>query len=245
MATQYETGHAKNVANLQKLIEQITTYTQYNPSIENLKIPAVTTLYTNAIAVLNNVTDKKNANKNAIHLRQELNKDLKSKVTRIINHLDVLNLIDGKFNQAKSINKLIQGTKKTIKVVPESEEQNENENEKTKSTSRQSFTETAENLSKLLQLVATIENYNPNIEDLKIENLNTYQTNLVKATQQVNKTEAELNTELINRNKLLYSNENGLYEIAQNVKKYVKSVYGATSPEYTNVSKIRFTSKEV
>ena len=99
MALQYETGHAKNVANLQKLIEQITTYSDYNPSIDNLKIPAITTLYDTSLASLNNVINKRNANKNAIHLRQELNEGLKSKVTRIINQLDVLNLTDGIFTK--------------------------------------------------------------------------------------------------------------------------------------------------
>jgi len=248
MALQYETGHAKNVANLQKLIEQITTYSDYNPSIDNLKIPAVATLYDNALASLNNVINKRNANKNAIHLRQELNEGLKSKVTRVINQLDILNLTDGIFDQAKSLNRLIQGSRKTTKVI-EIEEDNfnedKNETKETKSTSRQSFTETAENLNKLLQLIETVETYNPNIDDLKLVNLKTYQTELVKATKEVNKTEAELNTEFINRNKLLYNEENGLYEIAQNVKKYVKSVYGAKSPEYSTVSKIRFTSKEI
>jgi hypothetical protein len=248
MALQYETGHAKNVANLQKLIEQITTYSDYNPSIDNLKIPTVTTLYDNSLSSLNNVINKRNANKNAIHLRQELNEGLKSKVTRIINQLDVLNLTDGIFDQAKSLNRLIQGSRKTTKVIETNEDdfnEEENENKETKSISRQSFTETAENLNKLLQLIETVDTYNPNIEDLKLVNLKTYQTELVKATKEVNKTEAELNTEFINRNKLLYNEENGLYEIAQNVKKYVKSVYGAKSPEYSNVSKIRFTSKEI
>jgi len=37
MSKQFETGHAKNVANLEMLIEQVTTYTAYNPSIDNLK----------------------------------------------------------------------------------------------------------------------------------------------------------------------------------------------------------------
>ncbi len=248
MALQYETGHAKNVANLQKLIEQITTYSDYNPSIDNLKIPAVTILYDTSLASLNNVINKRNANKNAIHLRQELNEGLKSKVTRVINQLDVLNLTDGIFDQAKSLNRLIQGNRKTAKIIETNEDEfdeEENETKETKSTSRQSYTETAENLNKLLQLIETVETYNPNIEDLKLVNLKTYQDDLVKATKEVNKTEAELNTEFINRNKLLYNEENGLYEIAQNVKKYVKSVYGAKSPEYSNVSKIRFTSKEI
>jgi len=244
MALQYETGHAKNVANLQKLIEQIITYTDYNPSIDNLKIPAITTLYDTSLASLNNVINKRNANKNAIHLRQEIYEDLKPKVTRVINQLDVLNLTDGIFDQAKSLNRLIQGGKKTTKTIEVEEDdfnEEETETKETKSTSRQSYTETAENLNKLLQLIETIETYNPNIEDLKLVNLKTYQDDLVKATKEVNKTEAELKTELITRNKVLYNDDNGLYEIAQNSKKYVKSVYGASSPEYKNVSNIRFT----
>jgi hypothetical protein len=38
MASTSETGHAKNVANFQKLIEQVKVYTQYNPSVNYLKI---------------------------------------------------------------------------------------------------------------------------------------------------------------------------------------------------------------
>jgi len=76
-------------------------------------------------------------------------------------------------------------------------------------------------------------------------NLTTYHASLVDATETVYQTEAKLNTVYINRNTILYDESTGLYEISQNVKKYVKSVYGASSPEFKNVSKIRFTNKEV
>jgi hypothetical protein len=40
MATTYETGHAKNVANFQNLIVFVKAYgTTYNPSKEALKVP--------------------------------------------------------------------------------------------------------------------------------------------------------------------------------------------------------------
>jgi hypothetical protein len=233
MSQQFETGHAKNVANLEMLIEQIKTFSNYNPSIDNLKIPEITTLYNNALASLNNVKSKRIANKNAIHTRQDLYIKLKSTSTRIINQLDILNLKEGVFNQAKSLNKLIQGSGKTEK---EADQQNSS-----KSTSRQSYTQLAENFSKILQQIATISTYNPNIDDLKLVYLYTYQTELVNITQIVNQTEAELDSKIIERNSILYDDTAGLYEIAQNVKKYVKSVYGATSPEYSNVSKIKFT----
>jgi predicted NodU family carbamoyl transferase len=107
--------------------------------------------------------------------------------------------------------------------------------------SRQSFTQQTDNFGILLQLLTTITNYSPNEDELKLINLTPYQSSLMDATKAVDQTEAEINSKLIERNQLLYAVRTGLYSIAQNVKKYVKSVYGATSPEYSNVSKIKFT----
>lgn len=238
MSKQYETGNAKNVANLQKLIEQVTVYTAYNPPVDNLKIVNLNTLYTNSLNAVTEVEEKRNANKNAIHTRQQAYLNLKSTSTRIINQLEILGLSEGVLAQAKSLNNLIQGSKKKKKEVDEET----GEESKTVSTSRQSYTQLANNFSKILQLLATIPAYNPNLEELKLVNLTAYHTTLVESTKNVDITEAELNTKLIERNNILYKNGTGLYTIAQNVKKYVKSVYGATSPEYSNISKIKFTS---
>lgn len=43
MASTSEVGHAKNVANLQKLTEQVTVYTLYNPPVENLTVTSLQT----------------------------------------------------------------------------------------------------------------------------------------------------------------------------------------------------------
>lgn len=245
MASQYETGHAKNVANLQKLIEQITVYTNYNPPVTNLEIANLQSLYTTALTKLNEVEDKRNANKNAIHLRQVAYENLKPTCTKIINLLDILGITQGTLDQAKSLNKLIQGGQKRKNNTTENEGGTPPSGEPegaTVSTSRQSYTQQADNFGILLQLLATIPTYTPNEDDLKIANLTPYQASLMSATQAVDQTEAELNAKLIERNNVLYADGTGLYTIAQNVKKYVKSVYGATSPEYSNVSKIKFTA---
>lgn len=237
MSSQYETGHVKNVANLQKLTEQVIVYSRYNPPVENITIPSLQTLYTNSLAKLNEVEEKRNANKNAIYLRQVGFEKLKPTCTKIINHLDILGLSQGILEQAKSINKLIQGGQKRTATPP----QEGKETPTTISTSRQSYTQQADNFGILLQLIATITSYNPNEEDLKLTNLSAYQSSLMSATQNVDQSEAELNNKLIERNQMFYADGTGLYSIAQNVKKYVKSLYGATSPEYLNVSKIKFT----
>lgn len=238
MSSQSEVGHAKNVANLQKLTEQVTVYTLYNPPVENLTVESLQTLYTTASAKLTEVEDKRLANKNAITLRQSAFENLKPTSTKIINHLGILGLSEGILDQAKSLNRVIQGGKKKTTTPPDENGQPSNP----LSTSRQSYTQMAENFGILLQLLSTIPAYNPNEDELKLINLNTYKDSLVSATQSVDQTEAELNTKLIERDNLLYADGTGLYTIAQNVKKYVKSLYGATSPEYSNVSDIKFTS---
>ena len=240
MPSSSEVGHAKNVANLQKLTEQVNVYTLYNPPVDNLKIANLQTLYTDASTKLNEVEDKRNANKNAITLRQSAFENLKPTATKIINHLAILGLPQGTIDQAKSLNRLIQGgqKKETAPIVEGKEPA------KTVSTSRQSYTQQAENFGILLQLLGTISAYNPNEDDLKLANLNTYKESLMSATQSVDQTEAELNNKLIERDQILYADGTGLYTIAQNVKKYVKSIYGATSPEYTNVSGIEFTTRK-
>lgn len=55
MASQSEIGYAKNVATLQKLTEQVTVYTLYNPPVENLTIVSLQTLYTTASTKLTEV----------------------------------------------------------------------------------------------------------------------------------------------------------------------------------------------
>ena len=240
MPSTSEVGHAKNVANLQKLIEQITVYTGYNPPIDSLKLANLQSLYTTASIKLSEVEDKRIANKSAIHQRQVAFENLKPICTKIINLLDILGITQGTLDQAKSLNRLIQGGQK--KTTPPTEEGGEAP--KTVSISRQSYTQQADNFGILLQLLATIPTYTPNEDDLKLANLTTYQTSLMSSTQAVDQCEAELNIKLIERDNILYSDGTGLYSIAQNVKKYVKSLYGATSPEYTNVSGIEFTTRK-
>jgi hypothetical protein len=44
----------------------------------------------------------------------------------------------------------------------------------------------------------------------------------------------------IDRNKILYDDVTGLVKVAGDVKAYVKSVFGGTSPQYKQVSKLKF-----
>ena len=108
MASTSEGGHAKNVANLQKLTEQITAYTLYNPPVPTLEIANLQALHTSAVAKLAEVEDSRIANKAAIANRQTAFENLKPLATRIINLLDILGVQQGVLDQAKTLNRSIQ-----------------------------------------------------------------------------------------------------------------------------------------
>lgn len=235
MASQSEVGHARNVANLQKLTEQNTAYTLYNPPIPNLEIANLQTLYTAAVAEIADVENSRIANRAAIANRQIAFENLKPLATRIINFIDILGVEQGILSQAKSFNRSIQGYTNRSARTP-------GEEGDTVSTSRQSYTQQAETFGNLIRLLETIPTYTPNEDDLKIPSLTTYQQSLVAATQPVDQTEATLKVKMIGRDTLLYADGTGLYDTAQNVKKYVKSIYGADSPEFANVSSIKFNN---
>ena len=76
--------------------------------------------------------DKRNANKNAITVRQSAFENLKSTATKIINHLEILGLPSVTIDQAKSLNRVIQGGQKKAVTTPEEGK----EETKTVSTSR-------------------------------------------------------------------------------------------------------------
>ncbi|MCM5663218.1 hypothetical protein [Galbibacter mesophilus] len=238
MKLQNETGHAINVANFQLLMEQVAVYENYNPPIESLILENLRELYNKARIVLTELEQKRTDNKKAIHNRQEVFENLKPLTTRIINHLEILNLNEGTLQQAKSLRNQIQGSN----YAKPKKETREGEDVKTISTSRQSYNQLAENFSILVQLLKTIPNYNPNTADLTLVSLDQYVADLTSSTQQVNTSEASFNTLLIERDNLLYAEDTGLYDTALSVKKYVKSVYGATSPEYDKVSRVEFVN---
>ncbi len=73
------------------------------------------------------------------------------------------------------------------------------------STSRQSFTQRAEHFSQLLTLIRTVDNYEPNEDDLKMENLDNLLAEMNNATAAVDQTEAALNKALRLRNEVLYA----------------------------------------
>ena len=240
MASQSEVGHAKNVANFADLISYCTAYgTTYNPSKAALQLTALNTLLTSAQTELANVTTAKNAFDTVTGDRQLTFEPLKPLATKVFNYLSVTDAISEIIADAKTINNKLQG-KRTGTTAENPPTEGENQNN-TVSVSRQSYDMLTENFSALIDLVSSVPSYTPNETELTTTSLTAYLGELQTANTNVINAEVAYSNARISRNSVLYSENTGLVDIASDVKKYVKAIFGATSPQYKQISGIKFT----
>ena len=112
MASTSETGHAKNVANFQDLIEFVTGYgATYNPSKSTLKLGDLITLKASAESNLTDVISKNTAYNNKVNERIIAFSNLKSLSTRLVNALQTTDATAETINDAKTFNRKLQGKK--------------------------------------------------------------------------------------------------------------------------------------
>ncbi len=245
-----EVGHAKNVANLEDLISYCTGYgVAYNPSQTPIMLANLSTLKTNADAAIANVVTTFNAFKNATNDREIAFLPLKKLTTRIINALKASGVSEQTMKDAMTINRKMQGklTKADAgKNAPQYQVNNialpNNPVPVVNpiSTSQQSYDSLIEHFSKLIDLLNSIIAYAPNEVDLTVGSLNVMLTNMKTTNTAVITATTNVSNSRISRNALLYTAVTGLVDIAIEVKSYVKSVFGGTSAQYKQVSKLQF-----
>jgi hypothetical protein len=236
-----ETGHAKNIANLQDVISFCKGYGEkYNPVKEELKITGLETLYQDAFQKLTETQTKKTVFDNATNLRAEIFKELNPLATKIINALAVSETNPIMLSNAKSYNKKLQGKTKAKTSEPSSEENSEPVT-KTISTSQQSYDSKINNFSNLIQVLEQSEAYNPNEEELKIVSLQAKLTDMKGKNTTLIHAYTEYSNARLSRDQVLYNDFTGLCQVAKEIKQYVKSVFGATSPQYKQISGILFS----
>lgn len=239
MASTSESGHAKNVANFQRLISFATGYgATYNPSKTALKLPQLNTLVTTSQAALADVVTKSTAYDNKVNERVAAFSTVKPLATRLVNVLQTTDAITQKIDDAKGFNKKLQGT---ISKTSETPTDPEAKAPKTISTSQQSYDQKIQHFAGLIAVLQSETSYLPNETELQIATLTAKQTELSEVNNDVNTAYTSVSNSRINRDTLLYKEDSGLVDLAGEVKKYIKAIYGATSPQFAQVKGIEFT----
>ena len=243
MTNTSETGHAKNVTNLESLITSIIALeTSYNPSRDSIKLTSLQTLLTASTESLNAVNIAQAAYSNAVAARKVAFEPFSKLITRVMNSLKASGASTQVVQSARTIVRKLQGRRASAKITEEEKKALEAEGKEVNqiSASQMSFDNRIENFDRLIMLLSSIPLYNPNEADLKVETLKTLHNQLKEKNTEVILPIVQLSNSRMNRNKILYNENTGLVDVALDSKTYIKSIFGATSPQYKQISKLRF-----
>ncbi len=238
MPTYYETGHAKNVANFQDLISFVTGYgATYNPTKNALKLPQLFTLYTTADNALKDVLAKNRAYNDAVNARINAFNGLRPLCTRLVNALQTTDATPEKIADAKAFNKKIQGQRSTKVATPVDPN---TPAPTTISSSHQSYDQLIQHFAGLISVLQSEPSYAPNENDLKIATLTAKEADMTAKNTALATAFTAISNSRIARDKVLYKETTGLVDSAKAIKLYIKSIFGARSAEYAQVSVIEF-----
>jgi hypothetical protein len=240
MASTSETGHVKNSANFQDLISFCQAYgSAYNPTKIGLKIEQLQSLHQLVQDTLNELKLKKSTFDNATNDRRNAFANLKPLATKIINAFAVSGADTLALDDAKSVNKKLQGTSSKKAAASDSDSENA-EIKSSISNSQQSYDRLIDHFANLIQVIVLNSNYAPNEPELQIASLQNKLAELQSKNTDLINAYTDYSNALIKRNQTLYNPLTGLVQISKEVKQYVKSVFGATGPQYKQVSSLEF-----
>ena len=243
MASTSEVGHAKNVANFQDLIEFVTGYgATYNPSKSSLKLAQLVALKATAETKLTDVISKNTNYNNKVNERMVAFSNLKSLSTRLVNALQTTDATTATINDAKTFNRKMQGKKASASQTPTDPNAPA---PATISTSQQSYDQLIQHLTGLKSVLEEEPSYTPNETELQVSTIDAKIADLTAKNTAVSTAYTNISNSRISRNETLYTSENGIFETASEVKKYIKSVFGASSPQYNQVSGIKFSKPKL
>jgi hypothetical protein len=238
MASTSETGHAKNISNLETMNSYCTGYgDKYNPTNPDIALPELINFYTDSKTVLKLVKTTETPFNDVEGQRQVLFKPLKPLSTKFMGALRSSGAPTTVITDAETINRKIQGKRadNSPTVTPVGEKPKDKH-----SVSQQSFDMQIDNFEKLIEVGHVEPKYNPNETHLKVTTLTDYKTQLETINTTVKNAYTPYSNAMKARDQKLYNPENGLVARAQLVKSYVKSVFGASSPEFKQINKLSF-----
>ena len=232
MATNSDINHAKNVTNFETLISVVVSLgATYNPSKDSLKLPALQTLHSAATDSMTALKNAESATATAVDTRELAFKSIGSLFTRINNALKASNSTVQADDTAKSIFRKLHGKRASAKLteeqkailLAEGKEVNQNSN------SQMGYDDRVENFESLISFLQTVPEYNPNEEELKITTLQALLSDLKAKNISVMQNRIAEDTVRGVRKSVQNTPLTGLVDIANDVKSYIKSVFGVNS----------------
>lgn len=222
MASNAETGYAKNASNLDSLTSSLVAAgSTYSPARADMKVQSLELLSASAWAAIKAVVDNEKLENQAVASRQIALGDYKKFSTLIISALSGSGATIQKVAEATTIHRRIQGTRAGKKAKQPEEGA---EVAQTHSISRASYDSITENFKSLVGTLKTEPLYMPNEPAITIAAIDTYILTLQNDSNAVNAATAATRVTRTERNKILFEPNTGLYTLVIAVKKYLRSV---------------------
>lgn len=243
MSKKSETGHAKNVAAFEILINICSSYgTMYNPASATQKLTALDTQLNAIHSIMQTERQAKTEYDNATNAREIAFASLKKLSTRIVNALAASSVAEQTLDDVRSHNIRIQGKRATPVKVSDANNAAEPPPAKHASVSRtrQSYDSQLESFTRLVTTLANEPRYQPNENELKVATLNSLVTELHTRNTAANNAILNWQNARMARDKNLYMENGGLVPTAMAVKKYAKSIFGASSTQFAQLRSLRF-----
>jgi hypothetical protein len=234
-----ETGHARNVERFAQLISFVQGYgADYAPANTAISLANLQAKLTESRAGIDGVSSTKAPWIVVVNDRQNLFAELRPRMTRVVNGFAASGPPSNAIKDVKTLKRKIDGVK--LKTAPKASAGAPDDDGKGSSASQQSFTQLTEHLDNLIELL-TSSDYAPNEPDLKLAALAAYSTSLKTVNTAVINATTPWSNARITRDETLYAEGAGLVALAGLVKKYVKSLFGADSPQYKQISGLGFS----
>jgi hypothetical protein len=235
-----ESGHARNVERFTQLISFVTSYgADYAPSNTTITIPNLQAKLTASLAGIDGVSTAHAGLKLAVNDRENTFANLRPLATRLVNSFAASGALQNAVDDAKTLKRKIDGTR--AKALPQDNPNTPEDESQGNSVSQRSYTQLTEHFDNLIELLDNSGIYAPNETELQIGALQTYSTSLKNANTNVINNTTPVSNKRITRDEALYADGTGLVDLAGLVKKYVKSLYGADSPQYQQISGLEFS----
>jgi hypothetical protein len=235
-----ETGHARNVERFAQMISFVQAYgADYAPGNAALQLASLQAKRAAAQAGIDGVAATLAPWKTAVNNRQDAFDGIRKLTTRVVNSFESSGATKNAVDDARAFKRKIDGERE--KALPKDDPLTPKDESKGISVSQQSYTQLVEHFDNLITLLEGSGTYAPNETELQLATLKTYSTTLKNANTAVINATPPLSNSRIARDESLYADDTGLVDLAGLVKKYVKSLYGADSPQFEQLDGLKFS----
>jgi hypothetical protein len=243
MASKFETGHFKNMANFNSLISYLQALPNYAPDAQELKLTELVSVQNQAKATTDQLVTTAAALQQKVNDRQQLFDQARKLAVRLMRYLEARfadNEAALKDVRSHYTNLFSKKVNKKETIAPDG-----TVSEKTYSSSRLSFDSMAENFQKMVERLSTFHDYTPSEPSLQLLTLKQQYQELMNVNKTVNEQYIVVSNARIARDKMMYDKNTGMVDIAQRIKKYLQYQYGTQSEHTQYADRLKFTRKQI